>query len=102
MKFSLETLFDINKLVRELSVGLRRLDFINNFQSFEVTDQLIPANEEIKIRNQLNSIPTKMIITKQSGNALITIGDTAWDSNYIYIQNNDATNDATVDIIFFK
>lgn len=101
MKFSVDKIFNIKNLIKELSTGLRRLDFTNNFQTFTVTET-ISANTEVKIRNQLSSIPVDMLITKQTGNALVTAGDTAWTEDYIYIKNHDSTNSATVRIIFFK
>lgn len=101
MKFSLETLSNFKQILKELSIGLTRLDFVNNFQSFQ-TEVTITANTEEKIRNELTFIPTKMLIVKQTGNALVTAGDTVWTANYLYLKNHDAANDATVKVIFFK
>lgn len=101
MKFSIDKLFDIKTLLRELGTGLTKLTFEENFQSFE-SEQTIAANTEVAIRNQLDSVPTEMLITKQTGNALITAGDTAWTSNYVYVKNHDASNSATVKVRFFK
>ena len=101
MKFSLDTVFDIKQLLKELRTGLGRLDFLNNFESFE-TEVTIAANTESKIRNQLTFIPTRVIITKQTGNALVTAGDTAWTTEFLYIKNHDASNSATVKLLFLK
>jgi hypothetical protein len=103
MKISVDKLKNFTALVRELATGLKRLDFDNNFESFETSDLTIAANTEEKIRNELDpAIPTKMVIVKQTGNGLVTAGDTAWTSNYVYIKNNDASNSVTVRVIFFK
>lgn len=101
MKFSLERLFQINLLIKELAVGLKRLDFINNFESFETT-VTIPANTEYSIRNELSFIPTKMLIMLQTGNALVTSGTTAWTSDYLYLKNHSGANSAVVKVLFFK
>lgn len=101
MKFSLDTVFNIKQLVKELRTGLGRLDFLNNFESFEV-ETTIAANTEAKLRNQLSFIPSRVIIVKQTGNALVTAGDTAWTASYLYMKNHDASNSATVKLLFIK
>lgn len=89
MKFNLENLREIKNLVRELSVGLRRLTIRNNFEGFEV-DTVIPAASNVTIRNQLDFVPTRYIILSQTGNGLITKATTPWSTNYIYFTNNGA------------
>lgn len=100
MKFNLERLEDIINLTRQLAVGLRDLTFGDNFKSFEST-VVIPGTSEYKIRNQLNSIPTKSIIVSQEGNGLITKGTTTWDINNVYLYNNGSVT-VTLTVIFFK
>ena len=90
MKFSLENLFDLKQLIRHLSAGLERLSFDDNFEGFEATI-VIPASSELKLRNQLNFLPTKYIITQQQGNGLLTAGDTKWDQNFLYMKNHGAS-----------
>lgn len=101
MKFSLGTIFELKQLLKELGTGLNRLDLVHNFESFEV-EVTIAANTEDKVRNQLDFIPSRMMIVKQTGNALVTAGDTAWTSNYLYLKNHDSTNSATVKVVFMK
>lgn len=102
MKFRTAVLNTLPKLVKELGVTLKDLSFDDNFDSFTVENQAIPANTEIKIRNEMQTRPTKYLILKQTGNALVTAGDTAWDDNFIYMKNHDAANPATITITFFK
>lgn len=92
----------IPRLTKELGVVLKDLTFSDNFSSFVISDQVIAANTEAKFRNVLNVIPSTMIINKQIGNGLVTAGDTSWNSNYIYIKNNDATNSVTVTVTFLR
>jgi hypothetical protein len=101
-KFRTAVLNELTKLVKELGVVLKDLTFTDNFTNFETVDLALPANTETKIRNEMNIVPTKMLIVKQTGNALITAGDTAWDSNFLYIKNHDASNAATATIIFLR
>ena len=80
---------------------LRDLTFTDNVNSF-TWEGTIPANSEQKIRNSLNVRPNSYIIRFQTGNALVTSSTTTWDDNFIYMQNHDATNDATVTITFWR
>lgn len=100
MRFSLENLFDLKQLLRHLSAGLERLTFEDNFEGFNIT-VVISAGSELKFRNQLNFIPTKYIITYQTGNGLITAGDTAWTRDFIYMKNHGAS-DVTVTLQFMR
>lgn len=91
--------------LRDLTTGLLRLTFNENFQSFTVT-VTIPANTEIAIYNEFatsfpGNIPNNRIITRQQGNALIIDGNTTWTDNNVYLQNVSA-NDATITVIFFN
>lgn len=101
MKFSLDNLQSLKQALSELATGLKRLDFINNFQSFE-TEVTIPLGTEVQIRNELTKIPGRYIVVKQMGNGLITAGPTPWDINYIYILNNSTTDSVTVKLIFME
>jgi len=101
MKFRLQTIREFSLLVKELATGLRDLTFGDNFNSFE-WNGTITANTEEKIRNTLTITPSKYIIVHQVGNALITAGATEWDGNFVYLKNNDATNSATIKIIFMR
>ncbi|HEY5688530.1 MAG TPA: hypothetical protein VIS27_09530 [Yeosuana sp.] len=105
MKFSLNLSSSLKQVLVELIAGLKRLTFGENFISFEVEVTIADQTEtsgDYKIRNQLLTIPTKMIIVKQTGNALVTAGDTAWDSNFVYLKNHSTTIDSTVKVIFLK
>lgn len=99
-KINLERIQDLISLTRRLAVVLRTMDFINNFDSFE-TEISITAGAETRILNALDSIPTKYIIVDQTGNGLVTRGNTDWNSNNLYLKNNGA-NDVTIKVIFFK
>jgi hypothetical protein len=101
MKFSLWKIQDLKQLVKELGTGLNRISFSDNFESFEI-EETIAATTELKVRNQLDPYtPSGMLILKQTGNSLVTAGDTTWDSNYVYVENRGA-NPVTVKIRFFK
>lgn len=86
--------------LRELINGLKRLDFLNNFESFEVT-VTIPAGAELGIENKLrNAIPSKRIIVR-SNVSDITDGSNEWTRQYVFLKNNSAS-EATLTVVFLK
>jgi hypothetical protein len=92
--------------LRDLSTGILKINFTDNFQSFIVQDLLIPANTEISIHNEFSiyypgSIPSGRIITRQIGDANILDGDTRWTTTHVSLRN-PSSNDATITILFFK
>lgn len=96
---------DLWSWLKELSVGLLKIDFKQNFQSFIVENVTIPANTEIAISNQFKfsypgNIPSGRIITRQTGDANIIDGDTKWTDSTLYLKNPSA-NDATISVLFF-
>lgn len=99
MKFNLENLKDLKRLVKELAVGLRSLNFIDNFTSFEVSD-IITNSSTIIVRNKLNSTDIRYLVTSNDGDGVISKGST-WDNNYLSFKNN-GTVDANVEIVVLK
>jgi hypothetical protein len=97
---------DLWSWLRELSIGLLKIDFLQNFQSFIVRDLVIPAGTEATISNQFSvsypgTIPTMRIIVRQQGDANIIDGVNVWTPRHVYLRNPSA-NDATITVIFFK
>ena len=101
MRFSLGNIKNLPNLVKELIVGLNKLDFENNFETFVTTVTIAPSTVA-KIRHNLQVIPTERIITRQNIDALISDSTTPWDNNFVYIENHDASNTVTLTIRFFK
>lgn len=101
MKFSLQNIKKLPNLVKELGVGLNKLDFTNNFEGFEVTVTIAPSTVA-KIRNQLTFIPTRRIIFRQDTDAVISDSSNAWDINFVYLENHSATNTVTLTVKFLR
>jgi len=94
---------DLKKIIRELQLGLTKLSFNDNFNCF-VVEVSLPAMTEVAIRNQLKESQTptqKIILRGGSGAQNITDGDTAWDINYVYLQNRGAVT-VTVTAAFIR
>lgn len=97
---------DLWSWLKELSIGLLKMDFQQNFQSFRVDKLTIPAGMEVAIPNGFRTsypgvIPSSRIIVRQQGNANIIDGDTVWTENQVFLKN-PSVNDATISVIFFK
>lgn len=92
--------------LKELAIGIFKINFTENFQSFTVPNLKIPAGTEISIQNEFRNVypgvvPSGRIITRQIGNAVIVDGTTQWNANQVYL-SNPSGNDATITVIFFK
>lgn len=97
---------DLWSWLKELAVGLLKINFIDNFQAFIVQNISIPAGMEVSISNQFRNaypgnIPSGRIIIRQTGNANIIDGPTAWTADNLYLLNPSG-NDATITVLFFK
>lgn len=97
---------DLWSWLKDLSIGLLKLDFIQNFQSFRVDNLTIPAGMEVAIPNKFRTaypgvIPSSRIIVRQQGDANIIDGVAVWTQNQVYLRNPSA-NDAVISVIFFK
>lgn len=97
---------DLWSWMRELTLGMTKINFDENFQSFTVKDVSIPAGQEVKISNQFKNrypgtVPSGRIIIRQKGNANIIDGETPWNSNSVYLRN-PSTNNAVVSVIFIR
>lgn len=97
---------DLWSWLKELSIGLLKLDFLQNFQSFRVTDLYIPAGEQVAIPNGFRTaypglIPSSRVIVRQQGDANIVDGDSVWTENQVFLKN-PSINDVVISVIFFK
>ena len=97
---------DLWSWLKELSTGLLKVDFKQNFQSFTVENLSIPAMTEVSIPNRFRNaypgnIPSGRIIIRQQGDANIIDGNTEWTDTHVYLRNPSA-NDAVVSVLFFK
>jgi len=100
MKAIIPILRNLNELKDYLEIFLKKLDFNDNFESFESTVE-IAATSNVTIRNPLTFIPTKYIIVSQTGNGLITKDTTEWTKDNVYLYNNGAVT-VTATIIFMR
>lgn len=97
---------DLWSWLKELSNGLLKIDFKQNFQSFIVENLSIPAGIEVSITNQFKVsypgvIPSGRIIIRQIGDANIIDGNTSWTESQVFLRNPSA-NDAVISVLFFK
>ena len=96
---------DLWSWLKDLSTGLLKINFKDNFQSFTVTNLKIPAGMEVSIANGFRTaypgrIPSGRIITRQQGNANIIDGTSMWTDRHVYLMNPSG-NDAVISVVFF-
>jgi hypothetical protein len=96
---------DLWSWLRDLSVGLLKINFSDNFQSFRV-DIKIPPITEISIPNEFRNVypgvvPSGRMIVRQLGNATIVDGPTNWNKDFVYLYNPSGTT-VSISVIFLK
>ena len=97
---------DLWSWLKDLSIGLLKINFKENFQCFTVTNLKMPAGIEVAIPNGFRraypgNIPSGRIITRQQGDANIIDGITVWTKTQVFLRNPSA-NDAVISVVFFK
>jgi len=101
MKIGISNSKTLESLTRALEIILSRLSLTDNFESFEVQDIEITSGNEVTIGNKLTTIPSKYIVVGQTGNGVISKGDTQWTAKYLYIKNN-GPDTVKVSLIFLR
>ena len=101
MKVSIDHIRNLPNLIRELSIGLTKLAFPDNFEGFETT-VVIPPSTVLAIRNKLSYIPSKRIILKQDVEAAISDSSTVWTTDFVYLENHNGSNTVTLKVFFMR
>lgn len=94
---------DLVRSMKDLTVGLRNLNFTDNFQSFEVQISIDPG-QELAIQNTLvqGLVPTKRIVVRGGeGSESIVDGDTEWTTQFVYLKNV-GTIQANATVVFLR
>ena len=86
--------------MKEMVWGLSKLNFIDNFDSFQA-EATIASGSEASVRNKLGVIPSGYLILRQSGDGVIIDGDTPWTNQLVYLKNTGGS-DAKVKVIFLR
>lgn len=92
--------------MKDLSTGLVKLNFLENFATFRIDNLLIDAGAEVAIPNGLKNryigvIPSSRIVVRQQGNGVVTDGSQPWTSDLVYLKNEGAVP-ITISVIFFQ
>ena len=93
---------DLYPWLYNLGLGLLKLNFADNFDSFRAESLAVANGETVRVpngfRTRLNgAIPNQRIITRQTGNGFITDG--TWGENYLEVVNN-GPSDTVIDIVY--
>ena len=91
---------DLQTTLKDLSTGLTKLSFDDNFQGW-VEEVTIPASSELKILNRLQTkIPSyKLILRGKTGAESVVDGDTEWTIDNVYLKNLSGSS-VTVTVAF--
>ena len=91
---------DLASTLKDLFSGLTKLNFLDNFQSFEVVVKL-QVGVQAPISNKLGSaVPTKFIVVRNSTTSVIVQGD-VWNSERVSVINRGPL-DTTATIVFMR
>lgn len=105
MKFNLSISQNLKDLITKLNMGLGKITFEDNMESFKVEDIEITSGSIVSIRNELTFIPTKYIIVSQEGHGVVTrskdLEGIDWNINNVYLINH-GPDTATVTVIFMR
>lgn len=91
---------EIQLALQDLFVGINRLNFEDNFDSFTWTGP-VEAGTEVTIPNKLSSIPTKYLVVRNNFGEPIGDGIKPWTSDFVYLKNYGGGN-ATITVVFMR
>jgi hypothetical protein len=91
---------DFNNFIKDLFVGITKLDFASNFDQFTV-NITVATGAEAKIINRLSRIPSGYIVLKNSTGMAIADGTTAWSKDFVYVRNIGGV-DTNLTIMFVR
>jgi len=93
---------EISDALRDLYTGLGKLSFSDNFESFEVLNVTLAAGETKSFQNNLNFIPSKYIISRNSaGMAIADNGFSNWSLSQVTLKNIGASS-TIISAIFLR
>lgn len=92
---------ELNSALRELFIGLRGLDFEENFGAF-AWEGTLAAAEVKQIPHPFNLVPRGYIIQKQVGDVVVDASSTAWTSQAAYLRNTSGVDPVTIRVLFFR
>lgn len=92
----------INENWKQLDIGLTRLSFDDNFQTFVVSVALEAGAEGTYPNGFRDAIPTRWIMVRNVTNGKdLADGDTAWTLNNVYLKNEGASA-LECTVVFFR
>jgi hypothetical protein len=90
---------DLWAWMKDITTGMIRLDFLDNFQSQRFDNIIILAGQIIELTNNRPYVPSARIIIRQIGDGVVTDG--SWSIQTLRLMNNGIVP-ITISVIFFK
>lgn len=98
---------ELGSFLTEFFNGMRRLNFADNFESFQVTVTIVNDTEKA-IPNELPVVPSKFVVVRNTAGHRIGDGPTKWTNATLYLKNYepdpspDPDESTTVTVIFMR
>lgn len=92
---------DLARTLKDLSLGLRRLTFAENFQTFSHTFT-VGDHDTVQIPNRLGAVDLEWVVVDISGDSrLVRDATTPWTAESIYLYNTGLVS-VTATVRFFR
>lgn len=95
---------EMGRGLRDLFVGLRKLNFLDNFDGFEWEGPIAPSTT-VTIENRIGVIPTHRVILRlrplSGGTIAIDDSQTEWTTSAVYLRNQ-GTASVSVKAFFIR
>jgi hypothetical protein len=93
---------ELSDALRDLFTGLLKLNFTDNFESFEIIGETFTAGQTRTFSNNLNFIPTKWFVVRNStGMPISDNGFAGWTSQTVSLKNTGASS-TIISVIFLR
>ena len=93
---------DLIQNFKQLTLGLTKLGFADNFAGWVENDLTIVAGEEVLVPNQIGEpVSQRIILRGGDGSQNIVDGDELWTAAQVSLKNVGATT-VTISVVFLK
>jgi hypothetical protein len=93
---------EISESLRDLFQGLTKLSFVDNMESFEISNVSIGSGVALVFNNKLKSVPTRWIVVRNStGMPISDDAFSGWNINQVSLKNVGASA-TIISVVFLR
>jgi hypothetical protein len=92
---------DLSSCMKDLFVGLKRLSFEDNFESFQVTLKFEAGVSDVILDNQLSGVPSKWIVVRVTSGYVVLSDGPIWNAEKLSLRNSGASS-GTATVLFMR